>query len=372
MRPIYTAALAAISAFALTAHAQPAPGAAPSLEEAHPELMAEIEASQVMRRFGIESATAKPDGAVRIATYNILNLFDDVDDPALSGERHEDIDDTKALHERLAVAKAIRDLDADVLALQEIESLDALIWFKDEFLAGMGYDHVASIDAGDARGIEQAVLSRHPILHTENWPQKPLGGIHPDNYGPRAKNWYAGQPINFHRSPLRVDINLGADTDPQPLTLFVVHHKSGRYSGYWREAEARGAVELLARLAQDHPDRPVIVLGDFNALPTDTSVKTYLDAGLDDIFANRKQTSEIVTHESGRRIDLILANKPAMAHLLANQAFVLGTPARPQGINWRDLPTFPGLASDHYPVAVDMKHPTDSLQDDPRANSHAP
>lgn len=360
MRRIYTAALAAISTLSL-AHAEPAATATQSLEESHPQLMAEIQASQVMRRFGLESAPAKPDNTVRIATYNILNLFDDIDDPTKSGD-HEDIDDTKVLHERIAVALAIRELDADILTLQEIESLDALMWFKDEFLPDMGYDHVASIDAGDERGIEQAVLSRHPILHTQNWPQKPLGGVHPDNYGPRAKNWYAGQPINFHRSPLRVDINIGTEADPEPLTLFVVHHKSGRYSGYWREAEARGAVELLSELAESHPDRPVLVLGDFNALPTDESVQTYVNAGFDDIFAKRSQTNEIVTHESGRRIDLILANQPAMAHLLADQAFVLGTPARPQGINWRDLPTFPGLASDHYPVAVDMRRATDSPQ----------
>lgn len=368
MRSIHAAVavLAALSPLA-TAQAQPAT----DWRSAHADLLAEIELAQPMRRFGIESAPAKAPAALRIATYNILNLFDDIDDPTKSGD-HEDIDDTKSLHERLAVAKAIHDLDADVIALQEIESLEALMWFKDEFLADMGYDHVASIDAGDERGIEQAVLSRKPILHTQNWPQKHLGGIHPDNYGPRAKNWYAGQPINFHRSPLQVDINLGTDADPQPLTLMVVHHKSGRYSAYWRDAEAKGAVELLADLTKAHPDRPILVLGDFNAEPSEDSVKIYTSAGFKDIFAQRKQSPEIITHESDRRIDLILANDAAMSHLLADKAFVLGTPARPQGINWRDLPTFPGLASDHYPVAVDLTSATDSPTDAAPAKTPAP
>ena len=184
--------------------------------------------------------------------------------------------------------------------------------------------------------------------------RKPLGGVHPENYGPSGKNWYAGQPIVFHRSPLRVDVDLGTPDAPQIVTLFVVHHKSGRYSAYWRDAEAAGTAELLKDLQVEHPDRPVLVLGDFNALTTDPSVQTYLKAGFDDIFAKRSGGDEAVSHESGRRIDLILANGPAMAQLLADQAFVLGTAARPGGIDWRDLPTFVGLASDHYPVAVDF------------------
>ena len=324
-----------------------------SIAEDPVALLAEIEAADPMRRFGVADAPAKPAGAVRIATYNILNLFDDDDDPALSG-RYEDIDDTKPLHERLAVARAIRELDADVLCVQEIESVAALTEFRDEFLADMGYKHIASVDAGDERGIEQAVLSRKPIVHTQNWVRKPLGGVHPENYGPSGKNWYAGQPIVFHRSPLRVDVDLGTPDAPQIVTLFVVHHKSGRYSAYWRDAEAAGTAELLKDLQVEHPDRPVLVLGDFNALTTDPSVQTYLKAGFDDIFAKRSGGDEAVSHESGRRIDLILANGPAMAQLLADQAFVLGTAARPGGIDWRDLPTFVGLASDHYPVAVDF------------------
>jgi len=357
MRTLLTTAIAAFALIqALPTHSATAQGTG---TDEHAELLAEIDAVQSMRRFGIESAPDKPAGSIRVATYNILNLFDDNDDPALTGDK-DDAEETKILHERLAVARAIRELDADVLALQEIESIDALTQFRDEFLADMGYEHIASIDAGDERGIEQAVLSRRPIVYTENWPQRHLGGIHPDKYGPRSKNWYAGQPINFHRSPLRVDVNMGTAADPQPLTLLVVHHKSGRYSTYWREAEAKGAVEILSTLAKAHPDRPIMIMGDFNAEPADKSVKTYLSAGFTDIFAHRPQTDEITTHESARRIDLILANDAARAHLLADKAFVLGTPARPQGINWRDLPTFLGLASDHYPVAVDFQPTTDS------------
>ena len=76
-------------------------------------------------RLGVDEPLAKAPGTIRVVTYNVENLFDDVDDPSLSG-RNEDIDDTKPGAELAALAETIRRLDADVIALQEIESREAL------------------------------------------------------------------------------------------------------------------------------------------------------------------------------------------------------------------------------------------------------
>lgn len=309
-----------------------------------------------MRRYGVAEAPAKAEGAIRLATYNLENLFDDRDDPSLSG-RFEDIDDTKPEAECRAVARAIRRLDADVLCVEEIESKDALLAFRDGYLEGLGYEYVASIDAGDERGIEQAVLSRFPVGGAHNWPQKPLGGVHPAKYG-NAENWYAGEPINFHRSPLMVDVTVPAGArgngEAFTMTVVVVHHKSGRFSDYWREAEAEGAVELIEQARSGDPGKRIAVLGDFNNEASSESAKTYLKAGFVDAFAGRRG-AEVTTHESGRRIDLILLSEGLASEVVSGSAFVLGTPARPDGVDWRDLPTFPGYASDHYPVAVDIR-----------------
>jgi endonuclease/exonuclease/phosphatase family metal-dependent hydrolase len=309
-----------------------------------------------MRRFGIESAPDKPEGTLRLTTYNIENLFDAHDDPTLSG-RNEDIDDTKPEHQLIATAMAIRAVNPDILCIQEVESESALIEYRDTYLADMGYDHLVSIDAGNERGIENAVLSRYPITSFKNWPLLPLGGTHPEMYGTQ-KNWYAGEPIVFRRSPLMVDVQIptsdAPDADTWTLTLFVMHHKSGRYNAYWRESEAKGTLKLLQEVSQAHPDRPIVVLGDFNATPKDDSVRLYLDAGYTDLFGSRKESPEIITHESERRIDLILANDHALQRMRTDDAFVYGLTSRPEGSDWRDLPTFEGYASDHYPVSVDL------------------
>ncbi len=309
---------------------------------------------EMMRQYGVDKAPAKAEGAFRLTTYNIENLFDTHDDPSLTG-RNDDADEAKPQHELVATAMAIRAVNADVLCFQEIESEAALIEYRDNYLSDMGYEFVISIDAGNDRGIENAVLSRFPITNAKNWPKKPLGGVHPEKYGTQ-KNWYAGEPIEFRRSPLMVDLEIpSADgSDSWSLTLFVMHHKSGRYNTYWREAEATGTLELINKVTKARPDRAIVVLGDFNAEVMDKSVQTYLDAGFVDIFVDRESSSEIITHESGRRIDLILANKAALEHMDTDSAFVYGTAARPEGTNWRDLETFDGYAADHYPVSVDM------------------
>lgn len=351
---VFVALIAVVPLFGVGAACR-AQHASTGAMDASPALIEKIRSTRgLLRRYGVEHAPPKPRGAVRVTNYNIENLFDDKDDPTLSG-RDEDIDDRKPEHELAACALAIREIDPDILCLQEVESREALDWFVERYLGDMGYDHIVSIDAGNSRGIENAVLSRFPITHAENWPNKPLGGVHPELYGDKP-NWYAGEPIAFRRSPLRVDVELPRDSGDEPLimTFFVLHHKSGRFNDYWREAEARGTLEIIDEIRAAHPRRAITVLGDFNAMVTDESVRTYLDHGFTDIFGARGGSDEIITHESGRRIDLILANDPALSHMDADAAFVYGTAARPASVDWREMSTFKGYAADHYPVTVDL------------------
>lgn len=311
---------------------------------------------------GLAEPPPKLINSIRLTAYNILNLFDDIDDPDLSGDRDDMHNRWRGLrakpHEQcLAVAETIRRLDSDILALQEIESEAALTWFRDTYLKDMGYEHMVSIDSGDARGIEQAVLSRYPLLDAKVWPKMELGGVHPDNYG-NSENWYAGEPLLFRRSPLRVTVRIPA-TEPNTrdvdITLFVVHHKSGGPAGYWREAEARGVTRLIREFSRENPERPIIVLGDFNAQPYDESMSIYRRARLRDVHLQRPNPipAEQMTHASRRVIDYILVNEAMMTYIVRRGPFVLGTPVKERGAD-RDAPNPEGFASDHMPVSIDL------------------
>lgn len=314
-------------------------------------------------RFGIAEVPARTPGAIRLATYNVENLFDDKDDPQLSG-RYEDIDDAKPEAHLRALADTIRRLDADVLALEEIESEVVIRWFRDTYLADMGYDYLASVDAGDERGIEQAVLSRFPIAGVTNWPRLALGGVHPKQWGD-SENWHAGEPITFHRSPLRVVVEIpenanrvtatGGGAEPYRLTLYVVHAKSGRPGEYWRVSEARGLANQIEQQLKAEPDANVVVLGDFNAYLGDESVQTLVAAGLTNVLGPASDRSpRFKTHESGRRIDHVLVNDNLRPEVVAGSGFVLGTPSLPEGVDYRQPWRPDGYASDHFPVAVEI------------------
>jgi len=82
-------------------------------------LSAAVHAGDDHRRIGQLDAPERTPGTLRLATYNALNLFDDHDNPALTG-RNDDADDTKPASEKQALADAIRAIDADVIAMQEI------------------------------------------------------------------------------------------------------------------------------------------------------------------------------------------------------------------------------------------------------------
>ena len=358
--------LPALSAFLLSAPAVAqvdiSPAGNPSLQPASIENI-----TAQFRRHGLADAPAKPDGAVRLATYNIHDLFDDADDPTLFG-RNEDKGRTMIESRRIATAVAIRKVDADILALQEVESLAALEWYRDSMVADLGYSHTFSVDVGHSIGLEQAVLSRFPIIATKTWVDRVIGE-HPPLY--RGKpNRFAGQPLTFRRSPLMAEIalldevdrgNLGIIPEADRLTLLVVHFKTGNGSEDWRAAEGRAIAEILAELRDSRPDRRIAVLGDFAVAVSEGHTDPILkgERGLSDVFMAADadpgtDSGTIATSIDGNRDCQILVGAGVSLEA-GSSPFVVGTVVPPERLDRRMGFRMPGFASDHYPVACDLQ-----------------
>ena len=310
-------------------------------------------------RYGRSEPLKKADSGLRIASYNVLNLFDPEDDPSLDGE-YDDLPMATPRDRCEAIARAIKAIDADILCLQEVESEAALLWFRDEFLADMGYEHVASRDVGYYRGVEQSVLSRFPITGVTVWPDEDISDMESRKTG---DGWTkdGDLPTRFQRSPLMVDIKVPKKgrRDAYELTVVVVHHKSGRYRRQ-RESEALQLVTLLDQRLQKEKDRNLVVLGDYNANPSDKSVAVYKDAGYINAYEHRWKkdgdTRDLFrTHESNRAIDYIMLHPNLDAEMIDGTFQVVGTLHPGDKYDWRKDDPPSGYAADHYPLVIDIR-----------------
>jgi endonuclease/exonuclease/phosphatase family metal-dependent hydrolase len=160
---------------------------------------------------------------MRLATFNVENLLawyrlsKDLN-PAVAvadgfgtGDLRPRIADAEA---KSLTGQLMRQVDADIWCLQEVESGDVLKRFRDRWLGGRdAFPHAVLIDGNDDRHIDVAVLSRFPISHLRSW----------QHLWDSTRNL----PV-FSRDCLECDI---AVPGKPPLTLFVNHFKSMRGDG---------------------------------------------------------------------------------------------------------------------------------------------
>lgn len=99
-------------------------------------------------------------GLLRIATWNVHDLFDAEDRLLPPGERDTVLAPAAAEAKLAAVARVLARLDADVVILQEVENAAVL----EELAARVGYAEARLVEAGDPRGIDVAALTRLPVL----------------------------------------------------------------------------------------------------------------------------------------------------------------------------------------------------------------
>lgn len=279
------------------------------------------------------------DGLVRIATFNVLNLFDDYDDPYVENERP-----AKSSQEIAALAAMIRRVDADVLALQEVENRPGLEAFVGEHLGGMGYREIVLYEGNDERGIDVGLLSRFPVRQVTSWRHLDFDTA-------------SGQEMRFNRDLLCVRIE---PEGLQAFDVYVVHLKS-KHGGEEaslpiRLAEATAIRGILdERLAADS-NALFVLCGDFNDLYESPPVQKLVGAGdmaLVTFFSELPEEKRITFNREPYRsmIDFILAS-PAMG-----RTYQSGTFAIMEG-------SVESHGSDHNPVSAVFKVP--AVQAEPR------
>lgn len=186
---------------------------------------------------------------------------------------------------RVATAKVILENLPDVLAVQEVENLEALLQFNRQFLKN-AYPYAMVIDGNDLRQIDVGVLSKHDLVSIRSHRFEPKGA------GPTGRT--------FSRDCLEVTIRPTKTTE---LTILVNHFKSQiakneaeRLKGVARrKAQATRVVEILKERFGNKLAGNFVVAGDLNAGPDTEEIQPLLKAGLVNVI-DRLPEEERWTH----------------------------------------------------------------------------
>ncbi len=272
---------------------------------------------------------------------------------------------------RVMTALAIRDGAADVVCLQEVESMRGLRAFHDRYLRRMtelDYPHSVLIEGNDGRHIDVAVMSRFPleriVTHQAlRWDELQIR---------KPKIVESEHDRIFKRDCLEVH----AQANDKVLPIFVCHFKSmnpdREQTQPWREAEAIAVRRIIERRFPDPAAADWAVVGDLNDY---TECDGEPDTGhglaplLDDGFAIDavKRIADVKdrwTHffpdaRAYRQLDYVLLS-PAFAHKNKDAVPRILRQGLPFRAERYQGPRYPRIgwdrpkASDHCPVVIDL------------------
>lgn len=258
--------------------------------------------NSLLLRVDLGRRPAKPGESVTLMTFNVENLFDNIDDPGkddkaflpLTAKRHDehiaacnrirtrswrdeclslDWSDDAVDAKLRAVSDSIRQVNdgrgADVIAFQEVENLRILERLRNQYLADLDYRPAVLLEGTDARGIDVAFLSKlplagEPVLHPFDVPDFPeragdtRGVLQADFRLPNGDiltGFAVHFPAPYHPTPMRIAAyeHLNALRDALPGS----HHAfaAGDFNTTSIEDEREGLLDDYARpdwtVAQD-------------------------------------------------------------------------------------------------------------------------
>lgn len=253
---------------------------------------------------------------IKLASYNVRNLFDKIDDPL------KDDGPPKSQKEIIAVADIIKKSNADIISLQEVENKQIL----EELLKSAGLEDKYNIIVGksDNRGIATALLINKKF---------------------KIKSFTINENNEiFKRPPIEALIEIIPNFN---VKIFSVHLKSKR-GGEQSDIQRQKEVQELLRLSKNS-EVPTILMGDFNDLPSSLPIKTIENNGFKDVRKIDKLSKETQypTH-FGKHIgilDYIFLSSELEDKVIQNSFNVIGNKEHPMAEK----------ASDHRLIEIQLK-----------------
>lgn len=201
-------------------------------------------------------------GVFSLMTYNVKNMFDNVDAAKEKGTAE------KPVWQMNASAKVVKMADPDIMTNQEVENIGIYQQWGNTNLEGR-FPNQVLIEGNDRRGIDVAGMSRYPIVNIVS---------HKDESFPLSDN---SGPTKFSRDLLRLDL----DVEGEIVSVYTTHSASRRegkpeeifVGDNQRIAEAQAIKNIVTREMKEYPQRLYIITGDFNDDTQDASLQALIN-----------------------------------------------------------------------------------------------
>ena len=209
-----------------------------------------------------QGPAAPEPGVLSLVTYNLKNMFDNVNADKQKGST------AKPLVEMRAAGKVVVKSGADVMTNQEVENKQIYDSWAADNLQGALPNSVL-LQGNDKRGINVGLMTRYPIIQviTHKDEQFPLND--------------GSAMTQFRRDLLRVDLDVEGET----ISVYTTHLQSRRggkadevfIGDNQRIAEAKAIKEIVSREMKPYPGRLYIITGDLNDGTGNESVQALLN-----------------------------------------------------------------------------------------------
>lgn len=270
---------------------------------------------------------------VRVATFNTKLFFDTTCQSGACGPADfEQVPTQQAFDGRATqLAEAISGFEADVVALQELETQACLDALLSRLSTVFPYGTLGEI--GTPGSVDVAILSKTPLERVVG--HRDLERLtRPD-----------GSRTNYSREFLEAHVRVASGAE---VVLFAAHFRSKSMDDPGRRlAEAQTSRRLVDEVAAASPGALVVLAGDLNDTPESAPLLALTENdGLlrvaDDLPVADQYT--YIFNGRGEAIDHILLAETAAARAVPRSAIV-----------WKDARGFAG--SDHYALTADFEVP---------------
>lgn len=253
---------------------------------------------------------------VRVATWNVHDLFDEVDHLVPPGDLDLVLTPAEVETKLAAVAAVLVRLDADLILLEEVENVDIL----ERLAREAGYPSARLVEGNDPRGIDVAVLSRLPLVAYAS---------HLHDRAPDGRLLWPRDCVEAH-----------ADVGGRRVVVVGSHFSSALSDdGTRRTWQAARMREIAEAVAAEDPDALVLAGGDLNDDPASAALAPLLGDGAWIDAAPAGAATWPATSPT-ERLDYLLVRAGSAEAVTAA---------------WIDAGADVARASDHRPVVMDLR-----------------